>query len=81
MGSLFGQIYVTNKLAVKGKEMVRLEARKVQLEKEISELKLQQTAYTSLYHIEQEAKKLGFVENTSYVSTIQPVKAVTASAR
>ncbi len=78
--SLFGQIYVTNKLAVKGKEMVELESKKISLEKQISELQLEQTSLTSLSYIEQEALKMGFIKNSSYVSTIQPVSAVTASA-
>lgn len=76
--SLVGQLYVTNHLAVKGREMVQLQEQKAQVSKEISELKLEQSKYTSLHYIEREAYALGFVKNDSYVSAIAPTTSTAA---
>lgn len=76
--SLVAQLYVTNQLAVQGKEMVMLQERKAELAKEISEMELEQSKYASLKYIEIEADKLGFVGNKDYVSTISPVTSAAA---
>ncbi len=76
--SLLSQLYVSNRLAIKGKEMVDLAARRKELEKEISELSLEQSQYASLVNIEEKASKLGFVKSTEYVSAIAPVTSTAA---
>ncbi len=64
------QMYVTNGLAIKGKEIVQLEQRRAQLEKEISELALEQSKYSSLKYIESQAYDLGFSKNDLYAQKI-----------
>ena len=76
--SLIGQLYVTNQLAIKGKEMVVLEQERKVLAKEISELELEQSKYASLTYIENQALAQGFVENENYVLKISPIVATAA---
>lgn len=64
------QMYVTNGLAIKGKEIVQLEQRRTQLEKEISELVLEQSKYSSLKYVEEQAYDLGFSKNDLYAQKI-----------
>lgn len=71
--SVFTQLYVSNRLAVKGKEMVALDSKKTLLAKEISELRLESASLSSLAYIESVSKQRGFVENTSFILTINPV--------
>jgi cell division protein FtsL len=76
--SLMAQLYVSNRLVVRGKEMVDLAVRREDLEKEISELSLEQSQRASLSSIEERANKLGFVESTEYVSAIASVTTTAA---
>lgn len=78
--SIIGQIYVTNTLAAKSKELVGLTKHKVQLEKQLSELKLAQSEVGSLTKIEARAVELGFVQNTNAIATIIPPSTTTAVA-
>ncbi len=64
------QMYVTNGLAIKGKEIVQLEQRRAQLEKDISELALEQAKYSSLKYVEEQAYSMGFSKNDLYAQKI-----------
>lgn len=78
--SVFMQLFVSNRLAVKGKEMVALDTKKTLLAKEISELELESTHFSSLAYIEALSKQKGFVENTSFVLTINPITTTARAA-
>jgi cell division protein FtsL len=67
------QVFVSNKLAVEGKGMVALYEKRLTLEKEISEMQLEQSSHASLSYIEEKSKELGFEKNSNYVSIISPV--------
>ena len=57
LGSLVGQLYTTNQLAVKGQEMVDLENQRTELTKQISEMELTRSERASLKYVEEEAYK------------------------
>jgi cell division protein FtsB len=69
--SIFLQMYVTNKLAVKGAELVELDNRKVQLEKEIAKFEFEDSSLSSLAYIENKAKETGFVKLTDDILAIK----------
>lgn len=71
--SFAAQLYVSNRLAVKGKEMVALTQKHAQLQKELSEMKLQASENSSLAYIEQRAYEQGLVPNTQSVLTISTI--------
>lgn len=69
--SIFLQMFITNKLAVKGAELAELDARKSQLEKEISKLEFEDSSLSSLAYVETAANALGFVKLTSNILAIK----------
>lgn len=70
VGSLFAQIFVTNDVAVKGKEIVELDAQRTALEKDISIMQLESSKLSSLKTIQERAYELGFRSNDSYANLI-----------
>lgn len=69
-GSLFLQVFVTNDVAVKGKEIVRLAAFETSLQKDISLLELKSSELSSLDTIRVRAIEIGFLPNTTYAKLI-----------
>lgn len=70
--SFFSNLFIANKMAIKGKEMMDLSDKKTKLEKEISVLSLEISTLSSFNHVESEALKLGFVEMKDPVTPIIP---------
>lgn len=68
--TLLTQLFITNDLAIKGKEIVDLDIKRVALEKEISVMQLEQSNFSSLSKIEERALKLGFEKNNQYAKAI-----------
>ncbi|MFZ5424813.1 MAG: hypothetical protein ACOZAO_03330 [Patescibacteria group bacterium] len=71
--SLFAQIYVTNKAAVKSVDMGDLASSKVQLEKDIQTLNLKLSEVSSLSYIEAKALANGFVPQEGAVQVLGPI--------
>jgi hypothetical protein len=71
MLGLVGQLYVSNKLALKSKEMVSLDSQRTVLQRQLSELELEQSMYSSMSYIENKAFEMGFVKNTEALLTIK----------
>jgi hypothetical protein len=71
--SILAQIVVTNKLSLRGNELVNLETSKQQLQKDISRLEFDESKLSSLSYLDSEAKKLGFVTMTDTVYTVNQV--------
>lgn len=69
--TLSAQIFLTNKLALKSKELKQLADRKQELQKSISKLEYEDSQLSSLSAIEQRAHLLGFVEMKDPIGTIQ----------
>lgn len=80
--SLFSQMYITNKLAVRSSELVELNNRKEQLEKELASLEYENSVLSSLSNIETKALSAGFIKQTDSVLAIKdPSTAVLLQAR
>ncbi len=69
--SLFSQMYLTNKLAIRSSELSELSSRKEQLEKEIAALNYENSLVSSLSYIESKALSDGFVEQIDSVLVIR----------
>jgi cell division protein FtsB len=76
--SIFSQMYVSSKLAVKSGELAYLSARQDELRKEIALMELEDTALSSLAYLEEQARLLGFVEMQENVLAIKPTPSVSA---
>lgn len=59
--SVLGRMYCSNHLVVKNEELRVLHMEKIELEKEISSLKYQDSQLSSLSYVESKALELGFV--------------------
>jgi hypothetical protein len=70
--SVFLQVAISNKFAVKGSEFLALKDQKESLEKENSLLKLKISEASSLAVVEDNAEELGFVEYNKSVGVIAP---------
>ena len=68
--SLILQIIISNTLAVRGNQFMLLSDEKADLVKQVSELRLKDSALSSLSNIEAKAKQLGFVSYTGYLATV-----------
>lgn len=68
--SLFLQVVITNKYAIKGGEMAELQDNQFFLEKEVSLLKLEISEVSSLALIEESSRSLGFVDYNEPIAVI-----------
>lgn len=75
--SIFGQVILTNQLAVKGIQLSHLEAKKTQIEKEIAVIEYEDSTLSSMKLVESKAKELGFVK---YTEALLAVKAPTSAS-
>ena len=69
--SVLLQMFITNKLAAKGAELVELDNKKSQLEKEISKLEFEDSSLSSLAYVEGKAKLLGFIKLSDNILAIK----------
>lgn len=69
--SVLLQMFITNNLAVRGAELVELDNKKSQLEKEISKLEFEDSSLSSLAYVEGKAKLLGFIKLSDNVLAIK----------
>lgn len=69
--SLVGQIYVANNAGIISNDMNELQSQKVVLEKEISEIKIALSTYSSIAYVDKRAQELGFVEPSEPVQTVE----------
>jgi len=69
--SLFAQMYLTNKLAVKGSELTDLENQKQELQRSISKLEFDNSVLSSLSNVETRAVALGFVKQSNGILAIK----------
>lgn len=67
------RIYLTNRLAIKGKELEELSYSKERLKKEISKLSYEISSSSSISYIETEARKEGFIDYKQQIAVIAPV--------
>jgi cell division protein FtsB len=58
---LLGRVYCSNRLVVKNGDLKYLYNKKVELEKQISSLKYEESRLSSLGYLESRARELGFV--------------------
>ncbi len=65
-------MYLTNKLAIKGKELEQLSLNKELLEKEISKISFEISSTSSISYIETEAREKGFVDYKQQIAVISP---------
>jgi len=72
------QVFISNKYAVKGSEMVELTARKKSLEREVSKLNMYLSCISSMFYVETRARELGFVQFDGKVNTIDSVPVAAA---
>lgn len=77
--SLGMRMYLTNKLATKGKELEELSQDKNKLERDISKLSLEISSYSSMTFIESVAREKGFVDYRQQIAVISyaPVAVLT----
>lgn len=68
--SLGFQLFISNKYAVKGMEMLKLKNRKDVLASEILNMQLEASSISSLMYVEEKAKELGFVELEGEINLI-----------
>lgn len=73
LGSLCFQIVYTNSIALKGNEFAELNAKKSELEKELTALDYEDSTLTSITYVSDKAKELGFVANMSAVLSINTI--------
>ena len=66
------RMYLTNKLAIKGKELEQLSLNKELLEKEISKISFEISSTSSISYIETEAREKGFVDYKQQIAVISP---------
>lgn len=72
------QIFVSNRIAVKGNKMLTLLQKEAALEEGIAAIKLEGARYSSLIYIETSARRLGFLDLKDNVGVISsPVAVVT----
>lgn len=71
--SLTSRVYLTNSLAVKGKELRDLTEKRSLLEKEVTRLQFIDANLSSLASIEIKARESGFSDMKDSISTIKPV--------
>ena len=72
--SLVSQVVVTNAYATKGSEMAILQESADDLSRDISLLHLDLAGVSSMAHMEQRAKEIGFVEYTDSIAVISSSK-------
>lgn len=68
--SIFAQVVISNKFAIKGSEFMVLKDQKEQLKKENSQLKLAISKESSLAQLEERALNLGFTEYSEEIAVI-----------
>ena len=68
--SFFAQLYFSNRLAIKGLELARLNIEKMTLDKEVSALEYEKSQLASISAVEERSKSLGFVAMTSPLQVI-----------
>lgn len=66
------RMYLTNKLAIKGKELEEFSATKFALEKEISKLSFEISSTSSISYIETKARGKGFIDYKQQIAVIPP---------
>ncbi len=66
------RMYLTNKLAIKGKELEQLSLNKELLEKEISKISFEISSTSSISYIETEAREKGFIDYKQQIAVISP---------
>lgn len=66
------RIYLTNKLAIRGKELKELSLSKETLEKEISELSFEISSVSSISYIDTKARTKGFIDYNQQIAMISP---------
>jgi hypothetical protein len=74
VGTLGLQVVITNSYATKGTEMASLQESADNLGRDISLLRLDLAEVSSMAHIENSAKELGFVEYTNTIAVISSSK-------
>ncbi len=70
--TLGAQVYLTNALALKSKELKELSGKKIDLQKDIAKLKYENSALSSLAYIEEQARTNGFVDMKEPINTTKP---------
>ena len=76
--SVFLQVFMSNRIAVKGNKMLALLQKETTLEENIAAIKLEGAGYSSLIYIEKSARQLGFLDLKDNVGVISsPVAVVT----
>jgi hypothetical protein len=78
--SIFFQVFFTNNLAIKSKDLNDLSLQKDVLHKEIARLEFEDSKASSLALIEQKAYESGFVKLEKNVLAIKPAPSVSAAA-
>jgi hypothetical protein len=72
--SILTQVFITNKYAVKGSEMVFLQEQKDSIEAHISSLELEASQLASLSLLESRADELGFIKYDAPLTVISSAK-------
>ncbi|HSX39900.1 MAG TPA: hypothetical protein VLI92_04910 [Candidatus Saccharimonadales bacterium] len=70
--TLAAQIVLTNRLALKSHELTLLVGQKEELQKSITKLEFEDASLSSLSYVDQQARKMGFVDMHDSVIAIGP---------
>ena len=67
------RMYLTNKFAIKGKELEELSSNKAILEKEIAKLSFEISSISSISYVETEARNKGFTDYKQQIAVISSI--------